>query len=109
MEGAVPSVSNSTLGNDDTLAVAARAGLVRVNGASQLHEAKQWTASEHRALFAEALPSVYFFVRATPKVQDAATAQANHSPKFYVDEDALRVGMQSLLQAGLDYLNATDS
>lgn len=92
-----------------TLAAAGRAGLVPVKGASQVHEARPWMASEDFALFAEVLPSVYFFVSVTPKGQDAAAASANHLPKFYVDGDALRVGMQLMLQAGRDYLNATDS
>jgi amidohydrolase len=83
-----------------------RASLVRINGAAQVREAKPWMASEDFALFAEAVPSVYFFVGATPKGQDAATAPANHSPKFFLDEGALKVGMQSMLQASLDYLGA---
>ncbi|MGB3380388.1 MAG: amidohydrolase [Rhodanobacter sp.] len=102
----IPLLSNPVLVNDDKLAADVRASLVRINGAAQVREAKPWMASEDFALFAEAVPSVYFFVGATPKGQDAATAPANHSPKFFLDEGALKVGMQSMLQASLDYLGA---
>lgn len=104
----IPLVSNPVLVNDDKLAASVRASLVQVNGAAQVLEARPWMASEDFALFAQAVPSVYFFVGVTPKGQDAAKAPANHSPKFFVDEDSLRVGMQSMLQASLDYLSATD-
>jgi len=52
------------------------------------------------------VPGVYFFVGATPAGQDAAKAAANHSPRFFMDEGALKVGMTSMLQATLDYLQA---
>jgi amidohydrolase len=45
-------------------------------------------------------------VGATPAGTDPATAPANHSPKFFVDERALAVGTRALLQLSLDYLNA---
>ena len=99
-------MSNPILVNDDKLAASVRTSLVNVNGTAQVPEAKPWMASEDFALFAQAVPSVYFFVGVTPKGQDPAKAPANHSPKFFVDEDSLRVGMQSMLQASLDYLNA---
>ena len=102
----IPLSSNPVLVNDDKLSASVRASLLRINESSQVIEAKPWMASEDFASFAQAVPSVYFFVGVTPKDQDAANAPANHSPKFYVDEDALRVGMQSMLQASLDYLDA---
>ena len=52
---------------------------------------------------------LYFFVGATPAGQDASKAPANHSPKFFLDEGALKVGMASMLQATLDYLDAPAS
>ena len=103
----IPLVSNPVLVNDDKLTAGVRASLLRIDGAAQVREAKPWMASEDFALFAEAVPSVYFFVGATPKGQDAAKAPSNHSPKFFLDEDALKIGMQSMLQASLDYLDAT--
>ena len=47
---------------------------------------------------------MYFFVGATPRGQDPATAPVNHSPKFFLDEGALSVGTKAMLQAALDFL-----
>ena len=44
------------------------------------------------------------FVGATPVGQDAANAPSNHSPKFFLDEGALKIGTESMLQAVLDFL-----
>jgi len=105
----IPLVSNPVLVNDDKLTAGVRASLLRIDGAAQVREARPWMASEDFALFAQAVPSVYFFVGATPQGQDAAKAPSNHSPKFFLDEGALKIGMQSMLQASLDYLDATAS
>lgn len=109
VEEQIPLISNPVLVNDDKLAAGVHASLVRVDGAPNVQEARPWMASEDFALFAQAIPSVYFFVGATPEGQDAATAPSNHSPKFFLDEGALKIGMQSMLQASLDYLDGTDS
>ena len=45
-----------------------------------------------------------FFVGSTSVGIDPATAPANHSPKFLLDEKALDVGLRALLQVSLDYL-----
>ena len=55
------------------------------------------------------VPSVYFFVGATPLGQDAENAPSNHSPKFFLDEGALRIGTESMLQAVLDFLDTRGS
>ncbi|OOG49605.1 amidohydrolase [Rhodanobacter sp. C01] len=101
--------SNPILVNDPALAARVRSSIGNVLGSEHVIEAKPWMASEDFAYFAEAVPSVYFFVGSTPLGQDASKAPANHSPKFYLDEGALKIGMESMLQASLDYLNAPTS
>jgi len=97
--------SNPVLVNDPALAARVRASIGKAIGSDHAIEAKPWMASEDFAYFAQAVPSVYFFVGATPKGQDASKAPSNHSPKFFLDEGALTIGMESMLQASLDYLN----
>jgi len=95
--------------NDPALTARVRASLEKALGKEHVVEAERWTASEdfpHLAIGAKA-PSVYFFVGTTPAGQDAAAAPANHSPKFFVDEGALPVGMSAMLQASLDFLAGT--
>jgi metal-dependent amidase/aminoacylase/carboxypeptidase family protein len=79
-----------------------RLSIGKAIGSEHAIEAKPWMASED---FAQVVPSVYFFVGATPKGQDTSKALANHSPKFFLDEGAPTIGMESMLQASLDYLN----
>ena len=101
--------SNPVLVNDPALAARVKTSVSTAIGADHVIEAKPWMASEDFAYFAQAVPSVYFFVGATPVGQDASKAPSNHSPKFFLDEGALSTGMQSMLQASLDYLNAPQS
>jgi amidohydrolase len=97
--------SNPVLVNEPTLAARVRTSIGSAIGATHVIEAKPWMASEDFAYFAQQVPSVYFFVGATPRGQDATKAPANHSPKFFLDEGALQIGMEAMLQASLDYLN----
>jgi amidohydrolase len=98
--------NNPVLVNDPSLAARVTASIVKAIGAEHVIEGRPWMASEDFAWFAREAPSVYFFVGATPIGQDAAHAPSNHSPKFFLDEAALQVGMRSMLQASLDFLGA---
>jgi amidohydrolase len=98
--------SNPVNYNDPALTARVRASLEKALGKAQVIESPRWTASEdfpYLALGAKA-PSVYFFVGSTPVGVDPATAPTNHSPKFFLDEGALKVGSEAMLQAALDYL-----
>ena len=44
---------------------------------------------------------------ATPRGQDALRAPSNHSPAFFLDEDALKVGTRAMLQLVLDHQRGT--
>lgn len=101
--------SNPVLVNDPALAARVRTSIGTAIGSEHVIEAKPWMASEDFAYFAKEVPSVYFFVGSTPAGQDALKAPANHSPKFFMDEGAMKIGMESMLQATLDYLNTPTS
>ena len=98
--------SNPVNYNDPALTTRVRASLEAALGKEHVEEAARWTASEDFPQLALGVPapSVYFFVGSTPAGQDPATAPSNHSPKFFLDEGALRVGSEAMLQAALDYL-----
>jgi len=100
-------IRNPPLVNDPALSVRVKASIARAIGAEHTIDAKVWMASEDFAWFSKDVPGVYFFVGATPVGQDAAHAPSNHSPKFFLDEAALQVGMRSMLQASLDFLGGT--
>jgi amidohydrolase len=98
--------SNPVNYNDPALTGRVRASLEKALGKDHVVESPRWTASEDFPYLPRGAkaPSVYFFVGATPQGQDAATAPTNHSPKFFLDEGALKVGSEAMLQAALDYL-----
>jgi amidohydrolase len=98
--------SNPVNSNDPALTARVRASLETAIGKDHVSEVPRWMASEdfpHLALSLH-VPSVYFFVGATPVGTNPATAPSNHSPKFFLDEGALDIGTRTMLQASLDYL-----
>ena len=109
--GENPFHSNPVNFNDPALTERVRASLVRAVGADHVHVADRWMASEDFPQLGLSVPapSVYFFVGATPAGQDAGAAPSNHSPKFFLDEGALQIGTESMLQVALDFLGATSS
>jgi amidohydrolase len=84
--------------NDVALTERLRPALARAPGVTQLVEIPMSTVAEDFAYFAEEVPGFYFFVGATPVNADASIAASNHSPKFYLDEGALAVGMAAMLE-----------
>jgi amidohydrolase len=99
--------SNPINYNDPALTARVRASIENAVGKDHVIEASRWMASEDFPQLAMSIkvPSVYFFVGATPIGVDASTAPTNHSPKFFLDEGALKIGAESMLQAALDFLN----
>jgi amidohydrolase len=108
VEAQIPfgSTSNPVLVNDAALSARVKASIGKVVGAGHLVDPHPWMASEDFAWLSQQAPGVYFFVGSTPVGQDAEHAPSNHSPKFFLDEASLQVGMRSMLQASLDYLGA---
>ncbi|HJT96679.1 MAG TPA: amidohydrolase [Rhodanobacteraceae bacterium] len=106
--GGDPFHSNPVNYNDPALTKRVRASLVEALGAAHVAEANRWMASEDFPQLGLSVPapSVYFMVGATPAGQDAEAAPSNHSPRFFLDEGALAVGTESMLQAALDFLGA---
>jgi metal-dependent amidase/aminoacylase/carboxypeptidase family protein len=62
--------------------------------------------SEDFSCFQKVVPGFFYFLGCTPPSADAATAAPNHSPRFFVDEDCLKVGVKTLAGLALDWLAA---
>ncbi|MFC3552265.1 amidohydrolase [Lysobacter cavernae] len=100
-------VSNApTTVNDAALTARVRPSLQRAVGEGNVIEMPMVTVAEDFAQFANTVPGMYFFVGSTGAGIDPAQAPINHSPQFLLDEQALDVGVRSLLQLTLDYLHA---
>lgn len=88
--------------NDDKLTALMSPTLQRVAGASNVATSPKQTGSEDFSFYQKKVPGMFFFLGITPKEQ-LATAAANHSPQFYIDEPALIVGVRALANLVFDY------
>lgn len=75
----------------------------RVAGNDKVHVNALVTGAEDFSFYALEVPGLFVFLGITPPDQDAATAPSNHSPFFYADEDALKVGTELYVNWVMDY------
>ena len=91
--------------NDPALTARLMPSLAAVAGAGNVVDPGLTTGAEDFSFFAREVPGLFFFVGATPRDVDPATAPSNHSPEFFLDEEALDVGLRAMLQVSLDFLH----
>jgi amidohydrolase len=94
--------------NDPVLTEAMVPTLQRVAGAAQVEVIPKVTGAEDFSFFQKLIPGLFYFVGVTPAGNDPALAAPNHSPRFYVDESGLLLGVRSLAQVACDWLEAND-
>ncbi len=82
--------------------------LEKAVGAANVVEMDLNMGAEDFSYYAREVPGFFFFVGATPPGQDPLKAPSNHSPEFFLDEQALKVGTRAMLQVALDYLHEID-
>ena len=91
--------------NDPQLVSATLPSLEKVVGKENLIAADLVTGAEDFSFYAQQIPGFFFYLGSSPQNLDAKTSPSNHSPFYSVDESALPIGVQALLQASLDYMN----
>lgn len=74
-----------------------------VVGEDKLFPAGLGTASEDFSFFALEVPGKYVFLGVTPEDQDPTTAPGNHSPHFYADEAAMKVGTELFINWAVNF------
>ena len=60
--------------------------------------------AEDFAFYQQEVPGFFFFIGCTPHDQECKYAPSNHSPRFYVDETGLKVGVKALTTLALSWL-----
>jgi amidohydrolase len=95
---------NPVVVNEAALTQRAVATLERVAGKDRVEVMPYLTVSEDFAYYGQQVPSFFFFVGSTPQGQDAEAAPGNHSPRFYLDEGSLPLGVRTMTALALDYL-----
>ena len=80
--------------------------LARVAGEAQVRVVDKVCGAEDFSFYQKEVPGFFFFIGCTPPERDASTAAPNHSPRFYVDEKCLKLGVKTLSGLALDWLAA---
>jgi amidohydrolase len=89
--------------NDPKLTARMAPTLRRVAGGEAAREISPTTTAEDFSLYQKVVPGLYFFLGITPKNVDPAQAAPNHSPRFFADEGALKLGIRALANLVVDY------
>jgi amidohydrolase len=97
--------TNGVTYNDPALTEKILPTLRQVAGATHVVLATPTPTAEDFSRYQERIPGVFFFLGITPPGTDPAKAAPNHSPRFYVDEAALPVGVRALAHLAVDYLS----
>ena len=90
--------------NDPALTERMVPSLRRVAGDENVILSPAHTGAEDFAVFADRVPSLYFWLGITPPGTDPATVASLHSPYMRVDEDALVLGVRAMTAVTVDYL-----
>jgi amidohydrolase len=62
------------------------------------------TGAEDFSFFQEKVPGLFFFLGGMPKGGNPLTAPSHHTPDFFIDESGLKLGVQTLANLTLDYM-----
>jgi len=78
--------------------------LERVAGAPNVKVVDKVCGAEDFSCYQKAVPGFFYFVGCTPPDRDLRTVAPNHSPRFYVDEACLKLGVKTLATLAVDWL-----
>src|SRR5689334_13845906 len=80
--------------------------LSRVAGDENVKVIDKVCGAEDFSFFQKEVPGFFYFIGCTAPEKDPSTAAPNHSPRFFVDEKCLKLGVRSLAGLALDWLAA---
>jgi amidohydrolase len=92
--------------NDPALTAFAVPVLERVAGAANVGIVDKVCGAEDFAFYQKVVPGFFFRVGCTPPNRELRSAAPNHSPRLFVDEGCLKLGVRSLCALTLDWLAA---
>jgi len=79
--------------------------LQRVAGADKVFVSQKITGYEDFSYYQQKIPGFFYFLGITPKGTERGKSAPNHSPRFFVDESALVLGVRTLAHLAIDYLD----
>jgi len=66
------------------------------------------TGAEDFSFFQEKIPGLFIFLGGMPKGGDPKTAPSHHTPDFFIDESGLKLGVNTLANLALDYIELSN-
>jgi amidohydrolase len=90
--------------NDEKLTARMLPTLRKVAGADNVLFDQKVPAAEDFSYYGQIVPGLFVRLGVTPKGTDPRKTASNHSPRFYVDETGLLLGVRALTQLAVDYL-----
>jgi amidohydrolase len=92
--------------NDPQLTAFAIPTLERVAGAANVGVVDKVCGAEDFSFFQKVVPGMFIRVGCTPPSRELRTAAPNHSPRLFVDEGCLPLGVRTLASLAIDWLRA---
>ena len=89
--------------NDPQLVARMEPTLRRVAAPGKLLVVPPILGGEDFSFFANEIPGLYLFLGGRPPAEKAEGFPANHSPRFYIDESVLKLGVRTLTHMAADY------
>lgn len=79
--------------------------LIATAGEGNVIESLPITGAEDFSIYGQKVPALFFFLGGMPKGQDPKTAPGHHTPDFYVDDSGMKLGVRTLTNLTIDYMN----
>jgi amidohydrolase len=92
--------------NDPVLTNIMLPTLQRVAGAPQVHLVPKVMGSEDFSFFQRVSPGLFIFLGVVPSGTNPLTVAPNHSPRFFIDESSLVLGVRALAHLACDFLES---
>jgi len=91
--------------NDPALTAWAVPTLERIAGAGNVGVVDKVCGAEDFSFYQKVVPGLFIRVGCTPPERDIRSVAPNHSPRLYVDENCLKLGLRALSALALDWLS----
>jgi amidohydrolase len=92
--------------NDPALTAWAVPVLERVAGAANVGIVDKVCGAEDFSFYQKVVPGFFLRVGCTPRERDLASAAPNHSPRLFVDEACLPIGLRALATLAIEWLRS---
>src|SRR5712691_6475078 len=100
-----PNTTTDVTTNDERLAEFAARSLRETMGGANVFVNPKVTVSEDFSAYQKVIPGFFFFLGVVPKDTPPEKVFPNHSPRFWIDEAVLKIGVKALANLTLDYLS----